>query len=103
MPEAAALGASTYALIAQELANIGIKVNNTSYQGNEIFTAILAPKYRHLLHPPARPHRLSEDPHLIIAQTAHVEPINNRTTCIGYIKPIQFGFCRSGRSARARR
>jgi peptide/nickel transport system substrate-binding protein len=92
MPEAAALGASTYALIAQELANIGIKVNNTSYQGNAIFTAILAPKY------PATYFILQEDPtvwqetQFDIAQTATWNPFHTTNpTVVGYIKTIQTG------------
>ena len=92
MPEAAALGASTYALIAQELANIGIKVNNTSYQGNEIFTAILAPKY------PATYFILQQDPtvwqetQFVIAQTATWNPFHTTNpTVSGYIKTIQTG------------
>ena len=92
MPEAAALGASTYALIAQELANIGIKVNNTSYQGNQIFTAILAPKY------PATYFILQQDPtvwqetQFDIAQTATWNPFHTSTPAVtGYIKTIQTG------------
>jgi peptide/nickel transport system substrate-binding protein len=54
----AAFGASTYALIQAELAGIGIgiKANYTDYQGSQIFTAILAPKY------PATYFTLEEDP-----------------------------------------
>jgi peptide/nickel transport system substrate-binding protein len=92
MPEAAALGASNYALIAQELANIGIKVNNTSYQGNQIFTAILAPKY------PATYFILQQDPtvwqetQFDIAQTATWNPFHTTNpTVTGYIKTIQTG------------
>jgi peptide/nickel transport system substrate-binding protein len=92
MPEAPALGASTYALIAQELANIGIKVNNTSYAGNGIFTAILAPKY------PATFFELQEDPtvwqetQFVIAQSATWNPFHAANpTVAGYIKTIQTG------------
>jgi peptide/nickel transport system substrate-binding protein len=92
MPEAAALGASTYALIAQELANVGIKVNNTSYQGNQIFTAILAPKY------PATYFILQQDPtvwqetQFDIAKTATWNPFHTSTPAVtGYIKTIQIG------------
>jgi peptide/nickel transport system substrate-binding protein len=52
----AAFGTATYALIQAELAGIGIKVNYTDYQGSQIFTAILAPKY------PATYFTLEEDP-----------------------------------------
>jgi len=92
MPEAPALGAATYALIAQELANIGIKVNNTSYQGNGIITAVLAPKY------PAAFFILQEDPtvwqetQFVIAQTATWNPFHTTNpTVAGYIKTIQTG------------
>lgn len=92
MPEAAALGASAYALMAQELANIGIKVNYTSYQGNQIFTAILAPKY------PATYFILQEDPtvwqetQFDIAQSATWNPFHTtNATVAGYIKTIQTG------------
>jgi peptide/nickel transport system substrate-binding protein len=92
MPEAAALGASTYALIAQELANVGIKVKNTSYQGNDIFTAILAAKY------PATYFILQEDPtvwqetQFVIAQHATWNPFHTTNpTVAGYIKTIQTG------------
>jgi peptide/nickel transport system substrate-binding protein len=92
MPEAAALGASNYALIAQQLAAIGIKVNYTSYQGNQIFTAILAPKY------PATYFILQEDPtawqesQFVIAPTATWNPFHNgNSTVDGYIKTIQTG------------
>jgi peptide/nickel transport system substrate-binding protein len=92
MPEAAALGASTYALIAQQLNAIGIKVNYTSYQGNQIFTAILAPKY------PATYFILQEDPtawqesQFVIAQTATWNPFHtSNPTVEGYVKAIQTG------------
>jgi peptide/nickel transport system substrate-binding protein len=92
MPEAAALGASTYALIAQQLEAIGIKVNYTSYQGNGIFTAILAPKY------PATYFILQEDPtawqesQFVIAQGATWNPFHApNATVAGYIKTIQTG------------
>ena len=92
MPEAAALGASAYALMAQELANIGIKVNYTSYQGNQIFTAILAPKY------PATYFILQEDPtvwqetQFDIAQTATWNPFHSTNSAVaGDIKTIQTG------------
>jgi len=92
MPEAAALGASTYALIAQELANVGIKVNYTSYQGNQIFTAILAPKY------PATYFILQEDPtvwqetQFDIAKSATWNPFHSANPAVAdYIKTIQTG------------
>ena len=92
MPEAAALGASTYALIAQQLSSIGIKVNYTSYQGNQIFTAILAPKF------PATYFILQEDPtawqesQFVIAQTATWNPFHTANAAVaGYIKTIQVG------------
>src|SRR5260370_4497750 len=90
MPEAAALGASTYALIAQELANIGIKVNYTSYQGADIFTAILAPKF------PATYFILQEDPtawqetQFDIAPSATWNPFHvSDPQVTGFIKTIQ--------------
>jgi peptide/nickel transport system substrate-binding protein len=92
MPEAAALGASNYALMAQQLAAIGIKVNYTSYQGNQIFTAILAPKY------PATYFILQEDPtvwqetQFDIAKTATWNPFHvDEPAVTGYIKTIQTG------------
>jgi peptide/nickel transport system substrate-binding protein len=103
MPEAAALGASNYALMAQELANIGIKVNYTSYQGNQIFTAILAPKY------PATYFILQEDPtvwqetQFDIAQTATWNPFHTTNpTVAGYIRTIQTGSAsQAGAAAKA--
>lgn len=92
MPEAAALGASTYALIAQQLSAIGIKVNYTTETGNQIFTAILAPKF------PATYFILQEDPtawqesEFVIAQTATWNPFHAADpTVAGYIKTIQTG------------
>jgi peptide/nickel transport system substrate-binding protein len=92
MPEAAALGASTYALIAQQLSAIGIKVNYTSETGNQIFTSILAPKF------PATYFILQEDPtawqesEFVIAQTATWNPFHAADpTVAGYIKTIQTG------------
>jgi peptide/nickel transport system substrate-binding protein len=92
MPEATALGASTYALIAQQLEAVGIKVNYTSLTGNQIFTAILAPKY------PATYFILQEDPtawqesQFVIAQTATWNPFHDASpTIAGYIKTIQTG------------
>jgi peptide/nickel transport system substrate-binding protein len=92
MPEATALGASTYALIAQQLEAVGIKVNYTSLTGNQIFTAILAPKY------PATYFILQEDPtawqesQFVIAQTATWNPFHDaNSTVAGYIKTIQTG------------
>jgi peptide/nickel transport system substrate-binding protein len=92
MPEAAALGASTYAIIAQQLEAVGIKVNYTSYTGNAIFTAILAPKF------PATYFILQEDPtawqesQFVIAQTATWNPFHAADpTVAGYIKTIQTG------------
>ena len=92
MPEAAALGASTYALIAQQLSAIGIKVNYTSETGNQIFTAILAPKF------PATYFILQEDPtawqesQFVIAQTATWNPFHDaNSTVAGYIETIQTG------------
>ena len=92
MPEATALGASTYALIAQQLEAVGIKVNYTSLTGNQIFTAILAPKY------PATYFILQEDPtawqesQFVIAQSATWNPFHDaNSTVAGYIKTIQTG------------
>src|SRR5204862_457386 len=73
-------------------AAIGIKVNYTSYQGNQIFTAILAPKY------PATYFILQEDPtvwqetQFDIAKTATWNPFHvDNPTVTGYIKTIQTG------------
>jgi peptide/nickel transport system substrate-binding protein len=92
MPEAAALGASTYALIAQQLSAIGIKVNYTSETGNNIFTSILAPKF------PATYFILQEDPtawqesQFVISQSATWNPFHDaNSTVAGYIKTIQTG------------
>jgi peptide/nickel transport system substrate-binding protein len=92
MPEAAALGASTYAIIAQQLAAVGIKVNYTSYTGNAIFTAILAPKY------PATYFILQEDPtawqesQFVLLPSATWNPFHDASPAIeSYIKTIQTG------------
>jgi peptide/nickel transport system substrate-binding protein len=92
MPEAAALGASTYALIASQLTAVGIKVNYTSFTGNAIFTAILAPKF------PATYFILQEDPtawqesQFVIAQSATWNPFHDANTAVaGYVKTIQTG------------
>lgn len=91
MPEAAALGASNYALMAQQLAAIGIKVNYTSYQSaGPLFSAILAPMYPATYFilqegpPPGRPVRHLPDRHL--------EPFHTTNPTVpGYIKTIQTG------------
>ncbi len=92
MPEAAALGASTYAIIAQQLAAVGIKVNYTSYTGNAIFSAILAPKY------PATYFILQEDPtawqesQFVLLPSATWNPFHDANPAVdGYIKTIQTG------------
>jgi peptide/nickel transport system substrate-binding protein len=88
----AAFGEATYALIQAELANIGIKVNYTDYQGSTIFTAILAPKY------PATYFTLEEDPipwelaEFILTPDATFNPFHStNTTVAGYLTTIQTG------------
>jgi peptide/nickel transport system substrate-binding protein len=92
MPEAAALGASTYAIIAQQLAAVGIKVNYTSYTGNAIFTAILAPKF------PATYFILQEDPtawqesQFVLLPSATWNPFHDASPAVeSDIKTIQTG------------
>jgi peptide/nickel transport system substrate-binding protein len=92
MPEVDALGAATFALIAQQLAAIGIKVNYTNYPVSQIFSAVLAPKY------PAAYFILQEDPtawqesQFVISQSATWNPFHAPdATVAGYIKTIQTG------------
>ena len=87
-----AFGEASYALIQAELANIGIKVNYTDYQGPTIFTAILAPKY------PAYYFTLEEDPvpwemaQFILTQDATFNPFHStNATVAGYLNTIQMG------------
>lgn len=87
-----AFGEAAYALIQAELANIGIKVNYTDYQGSTIFTAILAPKY------PAFYFTLEEDPvpwemaQFILTADATFNPFHSTNpTVAGYLNTIQMG------------
>ena len=88
----AAFGEATYALIQAELADIGIKVNYTDYQGAQIFTAILAPKY------PATYFTLEEDPvpwqlaQFILTKDATFNPFHStNSTVAGYLTTMQTG------------
>jgi peptide/nickel transport system substrate-binding protein len=88
----AAFGAATYALIQAELADIGIKVNYTDYQGSQIFTAILAPKF------PATYFTLEEDPvpwqlaQFLLTKDATFNPFHSTNpTVAGYLKTMQTG------------
>jgi peptide/nickel transport system substrate-binding protein len=88
----AAFGGATYALIQAELADIGIKVDYTDYQGSTIFTAILAPKY------PATYFTLEEDPipwqlaEFILTKDATFNPFHStNSTVAGYLSTIQTG------------
>ena len=59
----AAFGEATYALIQAELANIGIKVNYTDYQGSHDIYRDPRPEVSgHLLHPGRRPRPLAAGP-----------------------------------------
>jgi peptide/nickel transport system substrate-binding protein len=87
-----AFGEATYALIQAELANIGIKVNYTDYQGSQIFTAILAPKY------PATYFTLEEDPvpwqlaQFLLTKDATFNPFHSANpTVAGYLNTMQTG------------
>jgi peptide/nickel transport system substrate-binding protein len=87
-----AFGADTYALIQAELANIGIKVKYTDYQGAQIFTAILAPKY------PATYFTLEEDPvpwqlaQFLLTQDATFNPFHSTSPAVaGYLTTMQMG------------
>jgi peptide/nickel transport system substrate-binding protein len=87
-----AFGETTYALIQAELAQIGIKVNYTDYQGSTIFTAILAPKY------PATYFTLEEDPvpwqlaQFLLTPTATFNPFHSTNpTVTGYLNTMQTG------------
>jgi peptide/nickel transport system substrate-binding protein len=87
-----AFGSAAYALIQAELADIGIKVNYTDYQGSTIFTAILAPKY------PATYFTLEEDPvpwelaQFILTPTATFNPFHSTNpTVAGYLTTMQMG------------
>jgi len=88
----AAFGTATYALIQAELAAIGIKVNYTDYQGSQIFTAILAPKY------PATYFTLEEDPvpwqlaQFLLTEHATFNPFHStNSTVAGYLTTMQTG------------
>jgi peptide/nickel transport system substrate-binding protein len=88
----AAFGEATYALIQAELANIGIKVDYTDYQGSQIFTAILAPKY------PATYFTLEEDPvpwqlaQFLLTKDATFNPFHStNATVTGYLTTMQTG------------
>jgi peptide/nickel transport system substrate-binding protein len=88
----AAFGTATYALIQAELAAIGIKVNYTDYQGAQIFTAILAPKY------PATYFTLEEDPvpwqlaQFLLTKNATFNPFHStNSTVAGYLTTMQTG------------
>ena len=88
----AAFGSATYALIQAELANIGIKVDYTDYQGPTIFTAILAPKY------PATYFTLEEDPvpwqmaQFLLTKDATFNPFHSTNgTVAGYLSTMQTG------------
>jgi peptide/nickel transport system substrate-binding protein len=88
----AAFGAATYALIQAELTDIGIKVNYTDYQGAQIITAILAPKY------PAYYFTLEEDPvpwqmaQFILTKGATFNPFHStNSTVAGYLATMQTG------------
>jgi peptide/nickel transport system substrate-binding protein len=88
----AAFGSATYALIEAELANIGIKVDYTDYQGSTIFTAILAPKY------PATYFTLEEDPvpwqmaQFLLTKNATFNPFHStNATVAGYLSTMQTG------------
>ena len=87
-----AFGEATYALIQAELADIGIKVNYTDYQGSQIFTAILAPKY------PATYFTLEEDPvpwqlaQFLLTKDATFNPFHSTNpTVAGYLNTMQTG------------
>jgi peptide/nickel transport system substrate-binding protein len=87
-----AFGEATYALIQAELANIGIKVDYTDYQGSTIFTAILAPKY------PATYFTLEEDPvpwqlaEFLLTKDATFNPFHStNSTVAGYLTTMQMG------------
>jgi peptide/nickel transport system substrate-binding protein len=88
----AAFGSAAYALIQAELANIGIKVDYTDYQGATIFTAILAPKY------PATYFTLEEDPvpwqmaQFLLTKDATFNPFHSTNgTVAGYLSTMQTG------------
>jgi peptide/nickel transport system substrate-binding protein len=87
-----AFGEATYALIQAELAAIGIKVDYTDYQGAQIFTAILAPKY------PATYFTLEEDPvpwqlaQFLLTKDATFNPFHStNSTVVGYLTTMQTG------------
>ena len=87
-----AFGETTYALIQAELAQIGIKVAYTDYQGSTIFTAILAPKY------PATYFTLEEDPvpwqlaQFLLTPTATFNPFHSTSSTVaGYLNTMQTG------------
>jgi peptide/nickel transport system substrate-binding protein len=87
-----AFGEAAYALIQAELANIGIKVNYTDYQGAQIFTAIFAPKFS------ATYFTLEEDPipwqlaEFLLTKDATFNPFHStNSTVSGYLNTMQMG------------
>ena len=88
----AAFGSATYALIQKELADVGITVNYTDYQGSQIFSAIFAPKF------PATYFTLEEDPipwqlaQFLVTKDATFNPFHStNSTVAGYLTTMQMG------------
>jgi peptide/nickel transport system substrate-binding protein len=90
MPSSALLGATTYTLIEQQLADIGIKAEYTD-PGQNFIADLLAPKF------PASFMALEQNPdwqliQFMIAPTAVFNPFHTQDATVdGLIKEIQFG------------
>ncbi|MET0887150.1 MAG: ABC transporter substrate-binding protein [Mycetocola sp.] len=91
MPSVSALGATTYTLIAQQLAEVGITVEQTDVPMGNFISDMLAPKY------PASFMALEQNPdwqliQFMIAPTAVFNPFDYSDPQVDeYIKEIQFG------------
>ncbi|WP_345800582.1 ABC transporter substrate-binding protein [Microbacterium sp. AZCO] len=91
MPTVSLLGAATYTLIAQQLADVGITVQGTEVAPNNFIADLLAPKY------PASFMALEQNPdwqliNFMIAPQAVFNPFHYQDPQVDeYIKQIQFG------------
>jgi peptide/nickel transport system substrate-binding protein len=90
MPTAAALGTTTYALVQQQLAEVGVTVENVDV-GNNLIADLLAPKYA------ASFMQLEENPdwqliQFMISPTAIFNPFHSQDPQVdAYIQEIQYG------------
>lgn len=91
MPTLSVFGTTTYALIAQQLADVGITVEPTDVPVGNFFADLLAPKY------PASFMALEQNPdwqliQFMIAPTASFNPFKSQDPQVDkYLKQIQYG------------